>query len=103
MYCILLIGLRYIFLALLVSIHILRLNFVIGVSTLQVEDEFNYRDADTLITGLSTFLPFGFVVLPLVAYQLKLENEAIVFQTINLIGTSAIKRIKTKNIIRFEF
>jgi len=77
---------RYIFLVLLVSIHIMRLNFVIGVATLQVEDEFTYNQADTLITGLSTFLPFGFVVLPLVAYLLGLENEAVVFQTINIIG-----------------
>ena len=74
-------------LAFWVSVHILKLNFVVAT----INDQLSYAMVDTpetsdmLITIFGAVLPFGFVILPLVAYLLAKSTMAC-FQLANVVG-----------------
>jgi len=75
-------------LALWVSVHILKLNFVVATINDQLDYamEDNPRLADTLISIFGAMLPFGFVVLPVVAYLLGRGSTLACFQLANAVG-----------------
>ena len=78
-------------LALWVSVHILKLNFVVATINDQLDYalEDNPRLADTLIQIFGAMLPFGFVVLPVVAYLLGRGSSTgtlACFQLANAVG-----------------
>lgn len=68
-----------------VAIHILKLNFVVATINDQLDDSMDQRTADILINIFGAMLPFGFVVLPLVALGLAKSTMAC-FQAANTIG-----------------
>lgn len=75
-------------LAFWVAVHILKLNFV--VATINNQLDYAMADSDTnltntLISIFGAMLPFGFVVLPLVAYLLG-SSTLICFQLANVVG-----------------
>lgn len=73
-------------LALWVSVHILKLNFVVATINDQLRYSFpgNKETAGSLIDMFGALLPFGFVILPLVAFLLT--RPMICFQLANAIG-----------------
>lgn len=72
-------------LALWVSVHILKLNFVVATINDQLDYAMSPELTDTLITIFGAMLPFGFVVLPAVAYMLS-RSSLLCFQVANLVG-----------------
>jgi MFS family permease len=74
-------------LALWVSVHILKLNFVVASLNDQLEYAFpsDPATAHTLIHFFGAMLPFGFVVLPIVARMLS-RSTMVCFQVANLVG-----------------
>jgi len=68
-----------------VAIHILKLNFVVATINDQLDDSMDQTTADMLIGIFSAMLPFGFVVLPLVAFGLANSTMAC-FQAANVVG-----------------
>lgn len=73
-------------LAIWVSIHILKLNFVVATINDQLRLGPLSEDAvTTLINTFGSMLPFGFVIMPLAAYLLKTDASKA-FQVSNLFG-----------------
>mmetsp|Transcript_21058 Transcript_21058/g.43015 ORF Transcript_21058/g.43015 Transcript_21058/m.43015 type:complete len:491 (-) Transcript_21058:31-1503(-) len=74
-------------LAFWVSVHILKLNFV--VATLNDQLQYAYlsdpKTVDNLIRIFGAMLPFGFVALPAVAYMLS-KSTIICFQVANIVS-----------------
>lgn len=68
-----------------VAIHILKLNFVVATINDQLDESMDPQTANILIGIFGAMLPFGFVVLPLVAYGLGNSTMAC-FQTANVVG-----------------
>lgn len=68
-----------------VAIHILKLNFVVASINDQLADSMDETTARILIGIFGAVLPFGFVVLPLVAYGLANSTMAC-FQAANIVG-----------------
>eukprot|EP00934_Nitzschia_sp_Nitz4_P005312 Nitzschia sp. Nitz4//scaffold323_size20210//13955//15382//NITZ4_008695-RA/size20210-processed-gene-0.26-mRNA-1//-1//CDS//3329547876//5302//frame0 len=68
-----------------VAIHILKLNFVVATINDQLDKSMDLGTADTLIGIFGAMLPFGFVVLPLVAFGLANSTLAC-FQAANVVG-----------------
>jgi MFS family permease len=68
-----------------VAIHILKLNFIVASLNDQLADSMDQQTADILIGIFGAMLPFGFVVLPLVAFGLANSTMAC-FQAANIIG-----------------
>ena len=68
-----------------VAIHILKLNFVVASINDQLDESMDGETAKILIGIFGAVLPFGFVVLPLVAYGLANSTMAC-FQTANVVG-----------------
>lgn len=72
-------------LAVWVSVHILKLNFIVATINDQLDNSTNARTAARLIDIFGAMLPFGFVVLPVVAYLL--DKSAIwALQLANVVG-----------------
>ena len=67
-------------LAMWVSVHILKLNFVVASINDQLDDNMPPDQADLLIHMFGAILPFGFVVLPIVAL-LAIEIDHLVFSS----------------------
>ncbi|KAL3930195.1 MAG: hypothetical protein SGARI_004553, partial [Bacillariaceae sp.] len=67
------------------AIHILKLNFVVATINDQLNQNVDQDTADHLIDVLGAMLPFGFVVLPLVASFLD-RAPFLAFQLANVIG-----------------
>lgn len=72
-------------LAIWVAIHILKLNFVVATINDQLDFAMPLDLADLLITIFGAMLPFGFVVLPAVAYMLS-RSSFLCFQVANIVG-----------------
>ena len=72
-------------LAVWVSVHILKLNFVVATINDQLEYALPQDTVDILIRLFGAILPFGFVVLPGVAYLLA-RSTITRFQVANIIG-----------------
>ena len=72
-------------LALWVSVHILKLNFVVATINDQLDFAMNHELASLLIAIFGAMLPFGFVVLPAVAYMLS-RSSLLCFQAANVVG-----------------
>lgn len=72
-------------LALWVSVHILKLNFVVATINDQLNDAVNIDDAQTLIGTFGAILPFGFVILPVIAWLLQ-KSTLWAFQLTNIFG-----------------
>ena len=72
-------------LAFWVAIHILKLNFVVATINDQLDFAMSSDLADLLITIFGAMLPFGFVVLPAVAYMLS-KSSILCFQVANVVG-----------------
>lgn len=72
-------------LAIWVSIHILKLNFVVATINDQLDDVVSAEEAESLIGIFGTMLPFGFVVLPFVAWCLQ-NSAQWAFQVANTVG-----------------
>mmetsp|Transcript_10834 Transcript_10834/g.20267 ORF Transcript_10834/g.20267 Transcript_10834/m.20267 type:complete len:513 (+) Transcript_10834:163-1701(+) len=72
-------------LAIWVSIHILKLNFVVATINDQLEDVVSSDEAESLIGIFGAMLPFGFVVLPFVAWCLQ-NSAQWAFQVANTVG-----------------
>lgn len=73
-------------LAIWVSIHVLKLNFVVASINDQLELSSMPDDQTSLLIHIfGAMLPFGFVVLPLVAYLLA-KSTLICFQVANTVG-----------------
>lgn len=72
-------------LAIWVSVHILKLNFVVASINDQLDLNMPREQANLLIHVFGAILPFGFVVLPLVAYLLS-RSTLICFQVANTVG-----------------
>ena len=72
-------------LALWVSVHILKLNFVVASINDQLDAVMDPNHADFLIHVFGAILPFGFVVLPFVAHLLSRSTIAC-FQVANTVG-----------------
>jgi len=68
-----------------VSIHILKLNFVVATINDQLNGNFTSAESEKLIGVFGAMLPFGFVVLPVVAFLLN-KNPLIAFQLANVVG-----------------
>ena len=73
-----------------VAIHILKLNFVVATINDQLEQQVEAGvlpdgQVDTLISLFGAMLPFGFVVLPIVAYLLN-RSVMLCFQVATTIG-----------------
>jgi len=68
-----------------VSIHILKLNFVVATLNDQLEHAVDKHEADYLIDVFGALLPFGFVALPLVAWLLNTSVNGIL-QLANVVG-----------------
>lgn len=68
-----------------VSIHILKLNFVVATVNDQLEHAVDKHEADYLIDVFGAMLPFGFVALPLVAWLLNTSVNGIL-QLANIVG-----------------
>jgi hypothetical protein len=68
-----------------VAIHILKLNFVVASINDQLDDSMDGHTSHILIGFFGAMLPFGFVVLPLVAYGLANSTLAC-FQAANVVG-----------------
>jgi len=68
-----------------VAIHILKLNFVVASVNDQLDNSMDSHTANILIGIFGAILPFGFVVLPLVAYGLA-DSTMACFQTANVVG-----------------
>lgn len=72
-------------LAIWVSVHILKLNFVVATINDQLDENVEQQQADHLIDAFGAMLPFGFVVLPIVASLL--ETSAMgALQLANFVG-----------------
>ena len=72
-------------LALWVSVHILKLNFVVATINDQLDFAMSPDVAQLLIAIFGAMLPFGFVVLPAVAYMLS-KSSLLCFQVANVVG-----------------
>jgi MFS family permease len=72
-------------LAIWVSIHILKLNFVVATINDQLDDVVNADEAESLIGMFGAMLPFGFVILPVVAWFLQ-NSAQWAFQLANIVG-----------------
>ena len=72
-------------LGLWVSVHILKLNFVVATINDQLDFAMSHDMANTLIAIFGAMLPFGFVVLPAVAYMLS-RSSLLCFQIANVVG-----------------
>lgn len=72
-------------LALWVSVHILKLNFVVATINDQLDLTMSPEVANLLIAIFGAMLPFGFVVLPAVAYMLS-RSSLLCFQAANVVG-----------------
>lgn len=72
-------------LAIWVSIHILKLNFVVATINDQLNHDVDKDQAESLIDVFGAMLPFGFVALPLVAWLLNTSVNWIM-QLANSIG-----------------
>lgn len=72
-------------LAIWVSVHILKLNFVVATLNDQLNDTVGEDQAESLINIFGAMLPFGFVALPLVAWLLN-KSTIWVIQLANLVG-----------------
>lgn len=72
-------------LALWVAVHILKLNFVVATINDQLDFAMNTDMANLLIAIFGAMLPFGFVVLPAVAYMLS-RSSLLCFQAANVVG-----------------
>jgi MFS family permease len=72
-------------LALWVSIHILKLNFVVATINDQLNDAVNIDEAQSLIGTFGAMLPFGFVILPVIAWLLQ-KSTSWAFQLTNIFG-----------------
>lgn len=68
-----------------VALHILKLNFVVATINDQVDKSLDPKTADVLIRIFGAMLPFGFVVLPAVAFGLANSTLAC-FQAANIVG-----------------
>ena len=68
-----------------VSIHILKLNFVVATINDQLDDAVDKDQAESLIDVFGGMLPFGFVALPLVAWLLNTSVNWII-QLANVVG-----------------
>jgi hypothetical protein len=68
-----------------VAVHILKLNFVVATINYQLAYNMEEETASTLINIFGAMLPFGFVVLPIVAYLLH-KSTIVCFQLANVIG-----------------
>jgi MFS family permease len=68
-----------------VSVHILKLNFVVATLNDQLKNTVNEDQAESLINVFGAMLPFGFVALPLVAWLLN-QSTIWVIQLANLVG-----------------
>lgn len=68
-----------------VSVHILKLNFVVATINDQLDYAMTPDVADLLIAIFGAMLPFGFVVLPAVAYMLS-RSSLLCFQVANVVG-----------------
>jgi hypothetical protein len=68
-----------------VAIHILKLNFVVATINDQLDFAMPPDLANLLITIFGAMLPFGFVVLPAVAYMLS-RSSFLCFQVANVVG-----------------
>ncbi|CAB9500175.1 transmembrane transport [Seminavis robusta] len=68
-----------------VSIHILKLNFVVATINDQLEDRVDPEVAAHLIDVFGAMLPFGFVVLPIVATFLD-KSATLALQMANIVG-----------------
>lgn len=73
------------FLAFWVSVHILKLNFVVATINDQLNDAMNMDDAQSLIGTFGAMLPFGFVILPVIAWLLQ-KSTVWAFQLTNIFG-----------------
>jgi MFS family permease len=67
-----------------VSIHILKLNFVVATLNDQLNEAFVPEEADSLIGIFGAMLPFGFVVLPVIARLLETPMWSL--QAANSVG-----------------
>jgi MFS family permease len=72
-------------LALWVSIHILKLNFVVATINDQLSESLTKETTATMINVFGAMLPFGFVGLPIVAGLLN-KSPMAVFQLANIVG-----------------
>lgn len=72
-------------LAIWVSVHILKLNFVVATLNDQLNNTVDEDTKDALIDLFGAMLPFGFVALPLVAYLLN-KSATWVIQIANVVG-----------------
>jgi MFS family permease len=68
-----------------VSVHILKLNFVVATINDQLNDAVNMYDAQSLIGSFGAMLPFGFVILPVIAWLLQ-KSTTWAFQLTNVFG-----------------
>ena len=73
-----------------VAIHILKLNFVVATINDQLDQQLEAgalpeSQVDTLISLFGAMLPFGFVVLPIVAYLLN-RSVMFCFQVATTVG-----------------
>uniref|UniRef100_A0A7S2YIJ1 Uncharacterized protein n=1 Tax=Entomoneis paludosa TaxID=265537 RepID=A0A7S2YIJ1_9STRA len=72
-------------LGLWVAVHILKLNFVVATINDQLDLAMDANQAELLITIFGAMLPFGFIVLPGVAYLLS-RSTLLCFQIANVVG-----------------
>jgi MFS family permease len=68
-----------------VSIHIYKLNFIVATINDQLMRHFDKETANQLINILGAMLPFGFVVLPIVATMLHTQ-PMVALQVANVVG-----------------
>ena len=69
------------------SIHILKLNFVVATINDQLKGDFDKEEVDYMINMFGLMLPFGFVILPVVAHLLSKSPMGAV-QLANTIGVT---------------
>lgn len=72
-------------LAIWVSVHILKLNFVVATINDQLDGVVNEDEVESLIGIFGAMLPFGFVILPVVAWLLQ-NSAQWAFQLANTVG-----------------
>jgi hypothetical protein len=72
-------------LAIWVSVHILKLNFVVATINHQLEDSVDGSTKHQLINILGAMLPFGFVIMPVAAYLLD-KSPLKALQLANVFG-----------------
>ena len=67
------------------KVHVLKLNFVVATINDQLDYSMTRETADRLITIFGAILPFGFIVLPGVAFMLA-KSSLLCFQVANVVG-----------------